>query len=535
MTAATTFVDVLAGRLAYQAPRPASGTLAWTGQPASSWLILATIFVVGGWALHLWLEWTTRPTVPTGRDQARPTPLPSQHDVEAPAIVSLLTNGYEVPPSSLPATVLDLSARGWLQLTASNSQLFILTDTRPPAGDRLASFEQHTVGYLGSIATNDAVSGAALARNRRRLNRRWWHTFRNQVAAASQELALTEDRYPASSIAGVGVLAALGLVGLLRALQHSTDVAIADSWRSRGWWLIVLIALGALAVSTWQRYRDRPQSPTELGHDRACQWLGYRARLDTRIPENASVLGTPHQQRALADGVVTGVARTVYKQLPIVEQSSRWGWSSAGGNAHTVHIRYPIRPGYGYHPISVAAVGIVAFFVTRFIRGFLLDVSDGNTLASVTDRIPGGTDIIRGLFGVIAVLMIVPLLVSMWCVIAGVVDTLIVREIDGTVVRTRTPDQVLRGRLLRLVQPLGSRSRYRNYIAVDDGRRSWISAWLTGASKTAPQQSDVRVRVTPLLGYVHSCDPLAPDAHTGVTASTPFQQPVGDGGHGEAR
>lgn len=483
--------------------------VAWIGRPSTAWLAAATIFVIGGWGLHFWLEHATRPPVPPAGPVTRPEPPSGESAVEPPAVVALLTNGYQTPPSAVPGTVLDLSARHWLSLTASNSRLYVLTQTRPPDGDRLETFEQHVVGYLGSIAKNDAVSAGTLTRNRARLNRRWWQRFRGQVADAAQARGLTVDRYPASSVFSVGAVGALGLFALLRGIQRSTDVAIADSWRSRGWWLVVLAALIGLLVATWFRYVDRAQAPTDLGHQRASAWVGYRSRLDSRIPETASVLGTPHQQRALADGVVTGVARTVYKQLPVVAESNRWAWSTAGGTAHTVRIRYPVRPGYGRHPLAVAAAGVVGFLATRLIRVFLFSVASGAKFGGITDAVPGGTDIIRGFIGSIAVLAIIPLLVSVWCVVAGAVDSLVVNQREGVVIKTQTPSEVLPDRIARLVQPLGRRSKYRTYLAVDTANHSTVQAWLAPASKVAPQRTAVAARVTPLLGYVHSCEPLA--------------------------
>lgn len=476
------------------------------GRPSVPWLFVATLFVIAGWALHSWLDFATRPAVPIPDGDARPEPL-ADGVLEPPAVVGLLTSGYQVFPGAVPATVLDLASRGWLRTTIGNGHLFVVTETRPPVDDGLTAYEQHVVGYLGSLSSQGAVSATALSRSRR-MNRRWMLKFQREVADTAASLGLTVDRYRPSSVGSVAILLALGVISLGYSLRRSTDVDIADSWRSRGWWLIIVAALVALLVATVQRWRHRAQTPTPLGQERSRAWLGYRTRLDSRIPDHASVVGSAHQQRALADGVVMGVAPMVYKQLPIIRRGTRWGWSTAGGNAHTVHIRYPIRPGYGRHPYAVAVVGVVGFFVTRWVREFLLQVADGSRFGSTTDSVPG-TDIVRTVIGSLAVLMIVPLIVSIWCVIAGVIDAIVSRDHIGVVVRAHTPAQVLPRRAVWLVQPFAARTNYLTYIAVDTGRHPTIDAWLTTGSKAAPQGSGVRARVSLLLGYVHSCEPIA--------------------------
>lgn len=485
--------------------------LAVIGRPSSAWLTAATVFVLGGWLLHLWLEYATRPPlpVPVPADERRPDPLPGTDTLETPAIIGLLTNGYQVPPSAVPATVMDLSARGWLSMGAQGGRLILHTGRRPPAHEGMEPYEQYVSGYLRSLATNESVTGPVLARNQRKLDRRWWSNFRRQVANSAQDLGLTVNRYPLSSIASVGAVTLLAAFSLLRAIVDSSDVSFLDSWRSRGWWLLMIAGVVALGLATVRRNQNRHQFPTELGQARADAWVGYRARLDARIPEGASVLGTPQQQRALAEGLVTGLAASAYQQLPIVRRNPRWGWSTAGGTAHTVRIHYPARPGYGAHPYVAVGVGLGGLIATWLLRGLLISIADGDRWADATDWFGQGDSIIRPLIGTLGVLMIVPLLVSLWLVIAGVADSLVTREHFGMVVRTAAPKEVLPGRAVRLVQPFGRRSGFRSYLAVDTAARPSVYAWLAPASRLAPQRSDVRVRVTPLLGHVRSCEPVA--------------------------
>ena len=48
-----------------------------------------------------------------------------------------------------------------------------------------------------------------------------------------------------------------------------------------------------------------------------------------------------------------------------------WAWTEAGEQPHVVRVRYPIRPGYGQHPVKIGIVGFVAFIAGRWARGQL--------------------------------------------------------------------------------------------------------------------------------------------------------------------
>ena len=63
-------------------------------------------------------------------------------------------------------------------------------------------------------------------------------------------------------------------------------------------------------------------------------------------------------------------------------------------------------------------------------------------------------------------------------------------------------------RLLTVVRPFAERDRFSTYLAVDDGKRRWITAWLANERSAAPQGAQARVRATPMLGYVRSSEPV---------------------------
>jgi len=201
-----------------------------------------------------------------------------------------------------------------------------------------------------------------------------------------------------------------------------------------------------------------------------------------------------------------GVAEQVHEQLPVAPEDDRYAWSEAGGRPHIIRIHYPIRPGYGQHPAKVAAIGAVVLLIARWVQGFLHRLSDGKELTSMLDRVPGQIDLIEGIAAVLAALCWLPLVWAAWSILAGLVDCVATRVRIGLVTRTRRPSDVVP--YSNVLNPFADRDRYSTYLAVDDGRRSSVVAWLATERTSAPQGAQARVRATPLLGFVRSSEPV---------------------------
>src|SRR5690606_6766901 len=227
------------------------------------------------------------------------------------------------------------------------------------------------------------------------------------------------------------VLAAIGAIAWWRSGRGGDEVAIADSWVSRAVWVAVLLALAGLAWVTALRILGSAQRPTELGRHRTSAWMGYRSRLRDRIPAHANVLAPPPQQLALAHACVMGVATHVLDQLPAAAEDHRAAWSEAGGIPHVVRVRYPVRPGYGQHPIKIGIAGLVVLLAARWLQGLLRDVGDGEALTSLLDRIPGQVDLVTTLADVLALVCWLPIVWGAWAAIAGAVDSIATRERIG--------------------------------------------------------------------------------------------------------
>lgn len=476
-------------------------------RPATTPLAVAVVAVAAGFALHAWAAWSTRPKQLVPGPPERPAPLDS--GPEAAAVVGVLTNGFRVPRAAVPATIVDLAARGWVRLVHAEGELMVVTKSAgAAAGDVLRTHEQMVLNHVSARAFNDVTSGATLALSQRRLTRRWWFRFDAAVAALARDTGLAVRRYGLVHVGPTAAAALLAAYALWRSFRGGTEIAVSDSWQSRVVWIATLVGFGWLVWRTVERLIGAATTPTHLGLERAGAWLGYRARLGDRIPPNASVVGAPAQQDAVARALVMGLSRQVFAEMPVIREDPRHAWSEAGDVPHTVRVRYPVRPGYGQHPVKVLVGGLVGLGIAVWLRRFLNDVADGEALTSLLDKAPGEVDLFHSIARWMAIACVVPVVAALWCVAAGAVDTLLTRQRTGMVVRTRQPFEVLPRRVAWVVRPFGERSGYSTYLAVDDGRRSWVDAWLANERSAAPQGAQAQVRATPLLGYVRTSEPI---------------------------
>jgi hypothetical protein len=488
-----------------------SGMIAWSidalplvDRPATRPLVIAVVATVAAWVLQAWAERSTEtPRIePVGDRRPETGPRGS----EPPAVVALLTNGFRVPSSAITATALDLAARGWVRFAVVDDELAVVANGQGAAGDELRSYEQQVLNHLSSRAFNGMVSAGTLAVSQHRLDRRWRNRFGAAVAEHGRALGLCRRRYDLVQTVPPIVAGSVALIAWVYAVTRGTDVAFEDSWRPRALAVVVLAALALLVRDLVVRITGSDQVATEVGRDRAAAWLGYRTRLRARVPETATVLAAPQQQSALAVACVMGVAEQVHEQLPVAGEDARWAWSEAGPEPRVVRVRYPIRPDYGQHPLRVAGVGLVVLLVARWVQGFLRRMADGEALQSLLDRIPGQIELIEGLASFLAVLCWLPIAWAGWSVVAGAVDLVATRERIGLVVRTRRPVDVVP--YAHSLRPFSDRDRFSTFLAVDDGARRSVGAWLASERTAAPQGAQARVRATPLLGYVRSSEPV---------------------------
>ena len=362
--------------------------------------------------------------------------------MEPPAVVGLLTNDYTVPPTAVTATMLDIASRAWIQLAHASGEVVVFTRGSGQQGDVLRPFEQQVLNHLAGQTFDGVTSAATLATAQHRLTRRWWRRFRRGVVAVAREYGLTRvgmdlsnwsrRQWPQCS----GSCSWWSPGGRGRHDQHGRFAGSASAW------IVGLAVVISLAVETVRVYRSVAELPTDDGLRRAAKWLGYRARLLARIPEHASVVAPPEQQRALADACVMGVAEHVIEQLSVAAEDERLAWSDAGGTPHMVRVRYPTRPAYGRQPIVVTVIGVITLMAVLVGREMLDRIADGELLESLYECFPEHDDLVENIAEILATLMFIPIAWSIWAIVAGVVDTVSVTERVGLIVRARRPIDV---------------------------------------------------------------------------------------------
>jgi hypothetical protein len=484
--------------------------LAVTNEPAAASLWAAMVAVALGWLALRRARAVSRPPRPVPVGDRRPHPL-GPSGVEPPAVVALLTNGYEIPPCAVTGTMLDLAARRWIRIAATDGDLVVLTRGRGEEGDSLRPFEQQVLNHLVARSFDGATSASAIAAAQRRLNARWWRRFRRHVVRCARELGLTRQRYTPALLAPSAVAVVLATVLLLWSWRDGDDTkALSDSVTMRVLWTVTAVATVAVARTTVRRWRDTAERPTELGERRAELWIGYRARLLARIPDGVGPIAPPEQQQALAHGVVMGVADHLVRELPVAPEDDRLAWSDAGGVPHVVRVSYPFRPAYGRHPVLVVAAGALVLAASIAARRFFERVADGEALVSLIDDLGTWQDRIEQAATVLAVATYVPLAWAVYAIVAGAIDTIWTRERTGAVVRVRRPGEV--DSIPRWLRPLADRDRFSVYLAIDDGARRSIAAWVANERTAAPQGAHARIRATPMLGYVRSSEPVGTSA-----------------------
>src|SRR5690606_23965829 len=131
---------------------------------------------------------------------------------ETPAIVDLLTGGFDVEDDAVPATVVDLAARGWYTIEDYGEDTIIRTKRVPPTDDRLQPYEQRVLDYIDAHTIDGVVPTRVLTTGRKQISKRWFRGFTTEVVHHAQQLGLCSRRWGWGQIAAAWVLA--GLAGV---------------------------------------------------------------------------------------------------------------------------------------------------------------------------------------------------------------------------------------------------------------------------------------------------------------------------------
>lgn len=477
---------------------------------------LASIFVCAVALGAVWylLHRATRLGEPPPLEVHEPT---DARPDDPPAVVSLVTNGFCVTPHAAVATLLDLAARDWISVDELGDDVVVLTNRRGQAGDQLTTFEQQVLNHLHRLTagTVSGVSGTGIQVAGLSLSRRWWRRFQHSVVQESRRRGYSSRRWDAMTLVGPAVVWVAAALLWLRSATGGDDEAINESLFERSLSTLLLVGLLWFAgrlLSVAFSYEERP---TSAGLEQAQTWLRVRQRLSTEGIGRYSSVMSQHGDRRLAYAAALGLAESASSEVPILPEDNHRAWSDASGSWRMVRVRYPIRPAYGRHPVLVLAVGLVLTAGGLVLQRFLLRVARSEALESLYEDLPDQADTIRNTALTLAAILTIPLVLAIWTVMAGAVDSVLSVDRRGLVVRARRPERIVP--LAKVLGPLARRDRYALYVAVDDGSSPVVMAWLANERTAVPQGARAHVVASPILGYIRRSEPIGtmePTSHT---------------------
>ena len=93
---------------------------------------------------------------------------------ETPAVVDLLTGGFEVDDDSVPATVVHLAARRWFSIEDYGEETIIRTRTTRPPNDSLLPYEQRVLDHIEHHAIDTTLPTRVLTIGPDGVSDRWF-------------------------------------------------------------------------------------------------------------------------------------------------------------------------------------------------------------------------------------------------------------------------------------------------------------------------------------------------------------------------
>ncbi len=430
----------------------------------------------GGVATAAWL--IVLAVVRVARAPESPDEGPPTMDLgpEPPAVANLLVNRWRPTPEAVPATLLDLAARGSVEFQQVAPGQFECRMRRADRGDVLP-FEERVLSHLRSKAVDGVVPTAALTTGPADVADRWWKGFRGEVVAEAKARGLSEDLWSARSKAVVVAAAvpAAVLFGIAVPVYGAAYFAIA-----------------ALAVTGWLWGSGRQRS-TPAGLEAASRWLGVREHLrqDTvfdTLPPTAVITW----ERYLAYGAALGEAAGAARPIAMGAESDRRAWSPVGGRWRQVRVVYPgnvASPGWGRSPAAIVALSLLAGAATTGLFFLAAALDREAATSSVADKLRTGEAAALAVAGVVAVAAAIQL-------VRGAIDLFAHREVTGLILRARRQ---------------GSDDKPQFYLAVDDDSTDRIRAWRVRPQiyQRASEGDYVAVSVTRNLRYVRALSTTA--------------------------
>jgi hypothetical protein len=147
--------------------------------------LVAPLLVAAVAATVLWLVLLLAAVFATRPRDVDPAPATMDLGEEPPAVVDLLTNDWRVTPDAMPATLLELAARGFVDLDQLGPGRTVCR-VRRAAADGLESYERMVLDHVAGLAVDGMVPAEALTTGPQDTSTRWWKTFQREVIVGDQ-------------------------------------------------------------------------------------------------------------------------------------------------------------------------------------------------------------------------------------------------------------------------------------------------------------------------------------------------------------
>jgi hypothetical protein len=426
-----------------------------------------------------------------------PDPGPEALDLpgdEPPAVVAMLTDGWEVGREAVPATLIDLAARKVLAIEGIGLDRFVVR-LRPSSADPpdLTPYEDQVLDHVRRLASADGtVPGEALTTGPDDESKGWWGRFERAVVQDARERGLSRGRWSKWMLGVLGVAALVPAV--LVALAVATVPPENDTEEDNPVGAFIGIAaigwFGLMTVPT----KLRAERDTPAGQEAARRWLGLRDHLEgsggfTDAPPAAVAIWDRH----LAYGAALGVAAGAVRALPLGSESDKLAWTANGGHWRMVKIDYPKQfpPGWGRPPLLATVIGLAGLLGGLWVANIFFPLMADAAADLFNSTQEQGFDPVNLIaIAILAIPTIVPAVLVVRSAVmlrAAVPDLVAKREVEGVVLRIR-------------------RQEKRSYLAVDEGSGTRLRAWQVPPmllNTAGLSQGDrVSATVSPRLGHV---------------------------------
>ena len=191
----------------------------------------------------------------------------------------MLSNDATLTAAGFRATMIDLSARGWLRILPPDDE-DELCRVRPAAaafeGDALLPHErlvlQHVLARVHLRASDPARYLAVDVKSS------WWRRFNRLVTDEASRRGLVRRRWRLTDLAPpIGLAAFALLMWWLAASAGNTETAVVDSIERRVAAIIVLVGAIALIAQLVERIQHPLLTHTDEGIVATEKWLAVRA------------------------------------------------------------------------------------------------------------------------------------------------------------------------------------------------------------------------------------------------------------------